>query len=111
MSNNEISANLNEALENIQEFVENVASAPAKYTIQIADNTGHTTADNLLVEEAVEKIIENAESNARWVFINGAKFEFDNGGFRTEANTQKLKARLEEEHNPTVLLTGILVGG
>jgi hypothetical protein len=82
-----------------------------KYTIQIADNTGHTTVDNLLVEEAVEQIVKNAESNARWVFINGAKFEFDNGGYRTQENLEKLKNRLEEQLDPVVLLTGILVGG
>lgn len=112
MSNNENnSENLNGALENIQEFVKNVASAPAKFTVQIADNTGHTTVDNLLLDEAVEEIVKNAESNARWVFINGKKFEFNAGSFRTEENNQKLKAKLEEQANPEIMLTGILAGG
>ena len=111
MSNNENTADLNKALNNINEFVHNVASQPAKYTIHIADDSGHSTESDLLIDEAVEEIIKNAESNARWIFINGKKFEFNAGSYRTEENNQKLKAELEVQHNPEIMLTGVLRGG
>jgi hypothetical protein len=82
-----------------------------KYKIEIADRTGHTTLADLSLEEATNNIIENAENNARWVFINGEKFEFAGGAYRSQANVEKLKAKLEEVVSPEVLLTGVLVGG
>jgi hypothetical protein len=87
------------------------ATSMKKYTIEIADRTGHTTMADLTIEEATNNILENAESNARWVFINGEKFEFEGSNYRTEANIQKLQAKLEALNDPAVLLTGVLVGG
>lgn len=87
------------------------AAAPAKYKIEIADRTGHSTVADLSLEEATENILENAENKARWVFINGEKFEFAGGNFRGQENVQKLQAKLQELQDPAVLLTGMLVGG
>jgi len=104
-------ANLSAALENIQDFVAQVAAAPAKYKIEIADRTGHSAVADLSLEEATENILENAEAKARWVFINGEKFEFAGGNFRGQENIQKLQAKLQAMQDPAVLLTGMLVGG
>ena len=82
-----------------------------KYKIEIADRTGHTTVADLSLEEATNNIIEHAENNARWVFINGEKFEFEGGAYRSPANVQKLQAKLQMVEDPAVLLTGVLVGG
>lgn len=107
MSNNENSSNNHENNNNLYP-AEWLAS---KFTLQIADNSGHTTVDNLTIYDAMEEIIKNAESNARWVFINGKKFEFYAGSLRTEENNQKLKDKLLEQANPEIMLTGILAGG
>ena len=82
-----------------------------KYKIEIADKTGHTTVADLTLDQAVENILENAENNARWVFINGEKFEFQGTNYRTEENVQKLRDKLDVMQDPAVLLTGILIGG
>jgi hypothetical protein len=87
------------------------AAAAATYKIEIADRTGHTTVADLSLDQAVENILDNASNNARWVFINGAKFEFEGANYRAEANVNKLKAQLEAVQDPAVLLTGVLVGG
>jgi hypothetical protein len=108
--NNNATANLTAALENIQGFVAELKATP-RYKIEIADRTGHTTMADLSLEEATNNILENAESNARWVFINGEKFEFEGANYRAEANVQKLQAKLAAMHDPAVLLTGVLVGG
>lgn len=81
------------------------------YSINIADRTGHTTLENLTLDAAVDNIIDNAEKNLRWVFINGEKFEFEGADQRSEANVAKLKGKLEAMEDPAVLLTGALVGG
>ena len=81
------------------------------YKIEIADNTGHTTVTDLTLDQAVDGILEHAENNARWVFINGEKLEFKGTNYRTEDNVQKLRGKLEAVENPAVLLTGILIGG
>ena len=91
--------------------VNNNSNTMNKYKIEIADRTGHTTVADLSLEEATNNIIENAENNARWVFINGEKFEFEGGAYRSPANVQKLQAKLEAAVDPAVLLTGVLVGG
>lgn len=109
--NNNSSADLTEALSNIQAVTAAIAAAPAKYKIEIADRTGHSTVADLSLEEATENILENAEAKARWVFINGEKFEFAGANFRTQQNIQKLQAKLQEQFNPAILLTGMLVGG
>lgn len=88
-----------------------LAASPAKYKVEIADRTGHTTVADLSLDQAVENILSNAENNARWVFINGAKFEFEGANYRAEANINKLKTQLEAVVDPAVLLTGVLVGG
>jgi len=79
--------------------------------IEIADTTGHTTVADLTLDQAVNGILEHAENNARWVFINGEKFEFQGTNYRAEENIQKLRGKLEAVEDPAVLLTGILVGG
>jgi len=81
------------------------------YKIEIADRTGHTTVADLSLDQAVNGILEHAENNARWVFINGEKFEFEGANYRAEANIQKLQAKLQAMEDPAVLLTGVLVGG
>jgi hypothetical protein len=81
------------------------------YKIEIADRTGHTTVADLSLEEATEQIIDNAEKNMMWVFVNGEKFEFAGADFRTEENVEKLKGKLEALQDPAVLLTGALIGG
>ena len=87
------------------------ATAMKKYKIEIADRTGHTTVADLSLEEATNNILDNAENNARWVFINGEKFEFEGSNYKAEANIQKLQAKLQALDDPAVLLTGVLVGG
>ena len=87
------------------------AIVPSTYKIEIADRTGHTTVADLTLDQAVDNILDNAENNARWVFINGAKFEFEGANYRAEANVNKLKTQLEAMQDPAVLLTGVLVGG
>jgi hypothetical protein len=81
------------------------------YKIEIADKTGHTTVADLTLDQAVDGILEHAENNARWVFINGEKFEFQGTNYRAEENLQKLRGKLEAVQDPAVLLTGILIGG
>jgi hypothetical protein len=81
------------------------------YKIEIADKTGHTTVADLTLEQAVDNILQHAENNARWVFINGEKFEFQGTNYRTEDNVQKLRSKLEQQEDPAVMLTGMLVGG
>ena len=81
------------------------------YKIEIADRTGHTTVADLSLDQAVNGILEHAENNARWVFINGEKFEFEGANYRAEANIQKLQTKLQAMEDPAVLLTGVLVGG
>jgi hypothetical protein len=113
VSNNSSIENVNiaEALTNIQDFVAQVAAAPAKYKIEIADRTGHSTVADLTLDQATDTIMENAEYKARWVFINGEKFEFSGANYRTQENVQKLQAKLQEVQDPAVVLTGMLVGG
>jgi len=110
-SNNSSIENLNVALENLQAVTAAIVAAPAKYKIEIADRTGHSTVADLSLEQATENILENAEKKARWVFINGEKIEFTGGNFRSQENVQKLQAKLQAMHDPAVLLTGMLVGG
>ena len=81
------------------------------YKIDIADRTGHTTVADLGLDQAVENIIENAEKNLRWVFINGEKFEFEGADHRAANNVDALRGKLEALDDPAVLLTGVLVGG
>lgn len=83
----------------------------ATYKIEIADRTGHTTLADLDIDQAVNEIVKNAENNARWVFINGEKYEFSAGSMSSAANIEALKTRLQSLQDPSVLLTGVLVGG
>jgi len=91
--------------------VSNEVTTMKTYNIDIASTKGHDTRAGLTLEAATECILENAENNARWVFINGEKFEFKGTDYRTESNIQKLQAQLQAMDDPAVLLTGILVGG
>lgn len=86
-------------------------NASAKYTIHIADRSGHTTEAELTIDTTVQKIIQNAENNARWVFINGEKHEFQGSQYNSLANVQALQQKLEALQDPDILLTGVLVGG
>ena len=81
------------------------------YTVKIADRTGHTEMADLTLDQAADNILGNAENNARRVFINGEKFEFEGANYRSEANMTNLKAKLEMQVRPEIVLTGILVGG
>jgi hypothetical protein len=81
------------------------------YKIEVADTTGHSTIADLTLDQAVENILAHAENNARWVFINGEKFEFNGTNYRAEENLEKLRNKLEIMEDPAVLLTGKLVGG
>jgi hypothetical protein len=82
-----------------------------KYTIQISDNTGHTELLDQTVDNAVKAVIEKVESHNHWVWVDGQLFEFEQGEVGSNANAKKLAARLAEANNPTVVLTGTLVGG
>jgi hypothetical protein len=89
----------------------NNSTEAAKYTVHIADRSGHTTAAELTIDATVQKIVENAESNARWVFINGEKHEFSGSNYASSDNLLALKQKLEALQDPAILLTGVLVGG
>ena len=89
----------------------NNSNINATYKIEIADRTGHTTLADLDIDQAVGEIVKNAENNARWVFINGEKHEFSAGSMGSAANIEALKTRLQGLQDPSVLLTGVLVGG
>jgi hypothetical protein len=82
-----------------------------KYKIEIADRTGHTTMADLTLEETTNQIIDHAEKNLMWVFVNGEKFEFAGADFRNEQNVEKLQGKLEALNDPAILLTGALIGG
>ena len=82
-----------------------------KYKIDIADKTGHTTLEDLSLDEAVDGIITNAQENARWVTINGVEFSFEGGDMRSAQNVEKLRGTLEALEDPIVMLNGQLVGG
>lgn len=82
-----------------------------KYSIQSADETGHTTTADLSVEEAMENIVDNAANKARWVFINGEPFNFEGNNYRSEANLGKLRQNLEAVEDPLVMIMNKVVGG
>jgi hypothetical protein len=82
-----------------------------KYKVNIADNTGHTTVEDLSIEAAMETIVENAEQKARWVWINGNPFNFEGTKARTEKNLNALRAELEAVEDPLIMLTGKVQGG
>lgn len=86
------------------------ANTMKMYKVNIASQKGHDTLE-LTLEQSVDNIIENAESKARWVFINGEKFEFQGTNYRSEQNVQRLQAQLQAMDDPAILLTGQLVGG
>lgn len=98
-------------IENNNNRAVNLNNEMNKYKIDIADRSGHTTVADLTLDQAVDNIITNAENNARWVFINGEKFEFEGMQYRDNTNINKLKGKLEALKDPAVLLTGVLVGG
>lgn len=83
----------------------------SKYTVEIADDSGHSTFADLDLVAATEKIISSAEKKAHWVYINGEKFEFTGSNLRAENNVQKLQQQLQVVEEPNVLLTGVLRGG
>jgi len=87
------------------------ATIMSTYTVKIADRSGHTEMADLTLDQAADNILGNAENNARWVFINGEKFEFEGANYRSEANINNLKAKLEMQVKPEIVLTGVLVGG
>jgi hypothetical protein len=88
-----------------------IATNMNKYTVEIADNTGHSTFADLDIETATENILANAEKKAHWVYINGEKFEFEGSNHRSKANVQKLQQQLQAVEDPNILLTGVLRGG
>jgi hypothetical protein len=103
MSNNESSINNNE--------IANNAAAAKKYTLLVANKTGHTTLEDLTVDQAIENITELVATKKNWVFINGAPFEFAGSNIRSEANISKLRTQLEQTENAQVMLTGQVIGG
>jgi hypothetical protein len=100
-NNNETSVNNNETANNSMN----------KYTILVANKTGHTTLENLTLDEAVENITELVATKKNWVFINGAPFEFAGSNVRSEANISKLRTQLEQTTDAQVILTGQVIGG
>jgi hypothetical protein len=101
MTNNNNSAAVNNNAE---------ATSMKMYKVNIASQKGHDTLE-LTLEASIDNIIENAESKARWVFINGEKFEFQGTNYRSDTNVQRLQAQLQAMDDPAILLTGRLVGG
>jgi hypothetical protein len=82
-----------------------------KYTIKISDNTGHTEMLEQTVEQTVKAVTEKVASHAHWVWIDGQLFEFEAGEVTSNENAAKLAARLEAATDPTVVLSGTLIGG
>jgi len=81
------------------------------YTLLVANKTGHSTLENLNIDEAVENITELVATKKNWVFINGAPFEFAGSNVRSESNMLKLRTQLEQSPNAQVMLTGQVIGG
>jgi hypothetical protein len=89
----------------------NNSSAKA-FTVNIADRTGHSSVANLSLDETVNTIVENVENKSRWLFINGEAVNFKGAGSQLKnENVQMLRTMLENLNDPTILLTGTLVGG
>jgi hypothetical protein len=106
-----IENNSNEAVNTAIETVAMETVAPKTYQINIASQEkGHETLE-LELEEATDSIINNASGNARWVFINNAKFEFEGTNYNSPSNRQRLQTQLQAVENPVVMLTGKLIGG
>jgi hypothetical protein len=82
-----------------------------KFIIKISDNTGHTELLDQEVSQAVTAITDKVAQHAHWVWIDGQLFEFDGGDVKSEANQQKLAARLNTAEDTNVVLSGTLVGG
>jgi hypothetical protein len=83
-----------------------------KFSINIADRTGHSTVANLSLDETVNNIVENIDSKSRWLFINGEAVNFKGAGSKlSNENISTLRTTLESLNDPTILLTGTLVGG
>lgn len=82
-----------------------------KFIINIADRTGHSALANLTLDETVANITENIESKSRWLFINGEAMNFAGSGKLSAANVETLRTTLSNLTDPTILLTGTLVGG
>jgi hypothetical protein len=82
-----------------------------KYTVKVSDNTGHTELLDQTLDQAVTAITDKVASHAHWVWIDGQLFEFEAGEVTSAENTAKLKARLEAATDPTVVLSGTLIGG
>ncbi len=103
MNNNEASINSNETANNT-EIVN-------KYTLLVANKTGHSTLEDLSIDQAIDNITELVATKKNWVFINGAPFEFAGSNIRSEANLSKLRTQLEQNPNAQVMLTGQVIGG
>jgi len=89
----------------------NNSSAKA-FTVNIADRTGLSSVANLSLDETVNTIVENVENKSRWLFINGEAVNFKGAGSQLKnENVQMLRTMLENLNDPTILLTGTLVGG
>lgn len=81
------------------------------YKIDIASHAGHETQLLEELDSAVTCIIKNTTEKARWVFINGQKFEFEGSDHGSPENVERLMQALEETEDPAILLTGELRGG
>ncbi len=75
---------------------------------QIADATGHTDFTGGL-NAAVKNIIGLVKSTSKLVYVNGNPFFFE-GDF-SKAGEARLTAALDEEEEPTFVVTEALVGG
>jgi hypothetical protein len=90
----------------------NIDNSSKKFTVNIADRSGHSSVTNLSLDKTVSNIVENIESKSRWLFINGEAVNFKGAGSKlTSENIASLRSTLENLNDPTILLTGTLVGG
>lgn len=78
--------------------------------IRVMDKTGHSDFDFPLTE-SIDEIIRYCREQAMWAFINGQKFEFETGDLDSVQNKEKLRTTLQAVPEPSVNLTGRLVGG
>jgi hypothetical protein len=91
---------------------ENNNSSAKTFTVNITDRTGHSSVANLSIEKTVDTIVENVENKSRWLFINGEAVNFKGASSQLSTeNVQMLRTMLENLNDPTILLTGTLVGG
>lgn len=104
-------SNNNMTLENNQADNNSPVNKPI-FTILVASTNGHDTVAEVVVEDAVEEIIKQVQTHARWVFINGESFLFSGSKIDSLENKTKLHTALSNHlEGGQVMLTGELTGG